>query len=88
MQETAIEPRDGAAIAAVWRRALGSAAGLYRDGVDLDLHWFTTPHLEVFLTTRLELLDHGSGPTGGYALGQLHYRLSARRANAITSLPR
>jgi hypothetical protein len=50
-------------------------AGLYRDCLDANLHWFTTPHLELLLTTRLELLDHGSGPTGGYALAQVHYRL-------------
>jgi len=52
-----------------------SVAGLYRDCVDANVHWFTTPHLELLLTTRLELLDAGSGPTGGYALVQLHYRL-------------
>lgn len=52
-----------------------SVAGLYRDCVDANLHWFTTPHLELLATTRLELLDHGVGPTGGYALLQVHYRL-------------
>jgi len=52
-----------------------SVAGLYRDCLDANLHWFTTSHLELLATTRLELLDRGSGPTGGYALLQLHYRL-------------
>lgn len=50
-------------------------AGLYRDAVEADLHWFQTSHLEWLLTTRLELLDHGAGTNGGYVLGQIHYRL-------------
>jgi len=49
--------------------------GLYRDCVDLNLHWFVDSHLELLLTNRLELLDRGRGPTGGYTLAQLHYRL-------------
>ncbi len=48
--------------------------GLYRDCVDLNLHWFMTSHIEWLLTTRLEKLG-GGGPTAGYALAQLHYRL-------------
>jgi len=52
-----------------------AVAGLYRDSLDANLHWFATPHVELLATTRLELLDHGAGPTGGYALAQLHYRL-------------
>ncbi len=52
-----------------------SVAGLYRDCVDANLHWFATPHLEGLVTTRLELLDHGAGKNGGYALLQIHYRL-------------
>jgi hypothetical protein len=52
-----------------------SVAGLYRDCVDANVHWFATPHTELMVTTRLELLDHGAGPTGGYALLQVHYRL-------------
>jgi hypothetical protein len=52
-----------------------SVAGLYRDCLDVGVHWFTTPHVELLLTARLELLDKGSGPNGGYALAQLHYRL-------------
>lgn len=47
--------------------------GNYRDCVDANVHWFVTSHFEALLTTRLELL--GSGPTGGYALAQIHYRL-------------
>lgn len=49
--------------------------GLYRDCIDANLHWFMTPHVEMMLTTRLELLDAGSSPTGAYALAQVHYRL-------------
>jgi hypothetical protein len=52
-----------------------SVAGLYRDGLDVNVHWFTTSHIELLLNTRLEALDHGPGPIGGYALLQLHYRL-------------
>jgi hypothetical protein len=49
--------------------------GLDRDCLDANLHWFTTSHIELLLNTRLEALDRGSGPIGGYALVQLHYRL-------------
>jgi len=49
--------------------------GLDRDCLDGNLHWFTTSHIELTLDTRLEALDHGAGPIGGYALIQLHYRL-------------
>jgi hypothetical protein len=49
--------------------------GLYRDCVDLNVHWFYDSHFEFLLTTRVELLDRAKGPTGGYALAQLHYRL-------------
>lgn len=49
--------------------------GLYRDCLDANLHWFMTPHVEMMLTTRLELLDAGNSPTGAYALAQVHYRL-------------
>ena len=52
-----------------------SVQGLYRDCLDANLHWFTTSHIELLLNTRLEALDHGAGPIGGYALLQLHYRL-------------
>jgi len=52
-----------------------AVAGLYRDALDANVHWFATPHNELLLTTRLELLDHGAGPIGGYALIQIHYRL-------------
>ncbi|HET9624948.1 MAG TPA: hypothetical protein VFP84_26455 [Kofleriaceae bacterium] len=52
-----------------------AVAGLYRDGLDVNVHWFSTSHIELLLNTRLEALDHGAGPIGGYALLQLHYRL-------------
>lgn len=49
--------------------------GLFRDCIDANVHWFMTPHIELMLMTRLELLDAASGPTGAYALAQMHYRL-------------
>ncbi len=49
--------------------------GLYRDCVDANLHWFMTSHVEWLLTTRIELLDASNGPTGAYALAQIHYRI-------------
>jgi hypothetical protein len=49
---------------------------LDRDGVDLNLHYFLDSHLELVLNTRLEMFAFGNGgPSGGYALLQLHYRL-------------
>ncbi|HEX7699652.1 MAG TPA: hypothetical protein VF403_02990, partial [Kofleriaceae bacterium] len=58
-------------------------AGLDRDALDVNLHWLTTSHFELLLTTRLELFNqgrtqpngNGPAPTGGYALLQAHYRL-------------
>ena len=47
--------------------------GNYRDCVDVNLHWFTTSHIEFLATSRLEIVN--SGPNGGYLLAQLHYRL-------------
>lgn len=49
--------------------------GLYRDCLDVNVHWFMTSHVEWLATLRAELLDGGGGPNGGYALAQLHYRL-------------
>ena len=49
--------------------------GLFRDCLDVNLHWFQTSHLEWLVTTRVELLNLGSGTNGGYALLQIHYRL-------------
>jgi hypothetical protein len=48
-------------------------ANLPRNCLDVNVHWYMTSHVEWLLTTRLEHL--GGGPTGGYALAQLHYRL-------------
>ncbi|HSD91332.1 MAG TPA: hypothetical protein VLB44_27600 [Kofleriaceae bacterium] len=48
--------------------------GLYRDCIDVNLHWFADPHFELLWTNRLELLGDG-GPNGGYSLAQLHVRL-------------
>jgi hypothetical protein len=60
--------------------------GVDREAADLNLHWFTTSHIELLLTTRLELVHFGAGfgtgadatpgsPTGSYVLLQAHYRL-------------
>jgi hypothetical protein len=56
--------------------------GLDRDAIDLNIHYFWDSHFEITLVTRLELINQGrttgtdiGGPTGGYALLQLHYRL-------------
>jgi hypothetical protein len=46
--------------------------GLFRDCIDANLHWYMSTHVELLLTTRLELVDGGGS---GYALTQLHYRL-------------
>jgi hypothetical protein len=49
---------------------------LHREAVDLNLHWFVDAHLEAILMTRFETLAFGSGgPSAGYALAQLNYRL-------------
>jgi hypothetical protein len=49
---------------------------LHREAVDLNLHWFATSHIEAILTGRFETLAFGAaGPSSGYALAQLHYRL-------------
>ena len=49
---------------------------LDRDCVDLNLHWFTTSHIELVLNTRVEFISFGAGgPTGAYAFLQGHYRL-------------
>ncbi|HTL36568.1 MAG TPA: hypothetical protein VL326_25720, partial [Kofleriaceae bacterium] len=49
--------------------------GLYRDCLDANLHFYATSHAEFLFTGRVELLDLGKSPMGGYALAQLHYRL-------------
>ncbi|MEJ7597674.1 MAG: hypothetical protein WKG01_07180 [Kofleriaceae bacterium] len=49
---------------------------LDRDCVDLNIHWFTTSHVELVLNARYELIGLGSGgDAGAYAIAQLHYRL-------------
>jgi hypothetical protein len=49
---------------------------LHREAVDLNVHWFATSHIEAIFTGRFETLAFGSaGPSAGYALAQLHYRL-------------
>lgn len=47
-----------------------------RTAVDVNLHWFTWSHLELIASARAHLLGLGSGgPTTGYGLLQVHYRL-------------
>jgi len=49
---------------------------LDRDCVDLNLHWFTTSHIELILNNRYEMLAFGAGGEPGiYSMLQLHYRL-------------
>lgn len=49
---------------------------LHREAADLNFHWFATSHIEAIFTGRYEMLAFGkAGPSAGYALGQLHYRL-------------
>jgi hypothetical protein len=49
---------------------------LDRDSVDVNLHYFLTSHVELLLTNRFEMIAFGKGgPSGGYSLLQLHYRL-------------
>lgn len=49
---------------------------LHREALDVNFHWFATSHIEAIFTGRVETLAFGSaGPSAGYALAQLHYRL-------------
>ena len=49
---------------------------LHRECIDLNFHWFATSHVEAIFTGRFEMLAFGAGgPSSGYALAQLHYRL-------------
>jgi hypothetical protein len=49
---------------------------LHRESLDLNFHWFATSHIEAIFTGRFETLAFGgAGPSAGYALAQLHYRL-------------
>lgn len=49
---------------------------LDRDCIDMNLHYFLDSHLEIVLNTRFEMMAFGKGgPSGGYSLIQLHYRL-------------
>ena len=52
--------------------------GLDRDGVDVNLHWFLTSHVELVLQNRVEGIGIGSsngGATSGWSLLHVHYRL-------------
>ena len=49
---------------------------LDRDAADINLHLFLDSHLELVLMNRIEMLALGNGgPTSGWTLLQLHYRL-------------
>lgn len=49
---------------------------LDRNSVDLNLHWFTTSHIELIFNGRFEMLAFGRGGDSHiYALLQAHYRL-------------
>jgi hypothetical protein len=53
-------------------------AGLDRDAVDVNLHWFLTSHLELVLQNRVEGIGIGAsrgGPSSGWSLLHAHYRL-------------
>jgi hypothetical protein len=50
--------------------------GVYRNAFDVNVHWFTTSHLETVLITRYEPNDIRTvDDTGAYAMLMLHYRL-------------
>jgi len=53
-------------------------AGLDRDAVDVNLHWFVTSHFELVWQSRIAGIGVGAstgGPTGGWSLLHGHYRL-------------
>ena len=53
-------------------------AGLDRDAVDVNLHWFVTSHFELVLQNRIAGIGLGAstgGPTSGWSLLHGHYRL-------------
>jgi hypothetical protein len=49
---------------------------LDRECGDVNVRYALTSHLELQLNTRFEMMSFGKGgPSGAYALTQLHYRL-------------
>lgn len=49
---------------------------LDRECADVNVRYALTSHVELQLNTRFEMFTFGKGgPTGAYAVGQLHYRL-------------
>ena len=47
-----------------------------RTGVDVNVHYYTTSHLELVINSRYEAIGLGKGgDPGAYAILQLHYRL-------------
>jgi hypothetical protein len=46
------------------------------EALDVNVHWFATSHWELLLTNRLQTIAFtAGGPTSGYVLAQIHYRL-------------
>lgn len=46
------------------------------EAFDANVHWFATSHWELLFTNRIQTITLGSGgPTSGYSLVQVHYRL-------------
>ena len=46
------------------------------EGLDVNLHWFATPHLELLFTNRVQTIDlTKGGRSSGWSLLQIHYRL-------------
>jgi hypothetical protein len=49
---------------------------LDQEGADLNVHWFASAHVELVLLDHFQMQELGEGgPSSGYALLQLHYRL-------------
>jgi hypothetical protein len=53
-----------------------SIRNLSQQVFDLNIHWFATSHVELALDSRVQLENFaGDGPTNGYSLLLLHYRI-------------
>jgi hypothetical protein len=58
-----------------WGDKHPGVAGDERTCFDLNLHYFTTSHLELILNSRYESIGLGDDEPGAYAMLQVHYRL-------------
>lgn len=53
-----------------------TVADIDRDTFDVNIHWFPHSHVELVLTSRVQMIGlGGGGPTSGFSLLQLHYRI-------------